>query len=71
MLLKRCDYAYGLNEILASYRQVSTSISHSLKNRIVRTWNVYRKAEKLSIIKSSYYYLLHTLITLKKRKRVR
>lgn len=70
MLLRKCDYAYGLNEVLASYRQVPTSISHNLKNRIVRTWNVYRKAEGLSVIKSAYYYLLHTFITLKKRKKL-
>lgn len=70
MLLRKCDYAYGLNEVLASYRQVPTSISHNLKNRLARTWNVYRKAEGLSVIKSTYYYLLHTFITLKKRKKL-
>lgn len=71
MLLKKVPYAYGLKECLASYRQVSGSISHSLKRRLSRTWNVYRKVEHLSVIKSAYLYLRHMICILTKRKSVK
>ena len=69
MLLKRVPCAYGLNECLASYRQVPGSISHSIKRRIKRTWDVYRRSEGFSTIKSFYYLIMHFLCVLKKRKR--
>lgn len=69
MLLKKCDYAYGIDEILASYRQVDGSISSDLKRRLSRTWKIYRESEKFSVPVSVYYYLLHMLAVLNKRKK--
>lgn len=69
MLLKKCDYAYGIDEVLASYRQVPNSISNNLWRRLVRTWKIYRESEKFSVPVSAYYYVLHMLVTLQKRKR--
>lgn len=71
MLLKRVPYAYGINECLASYRQVPESISHNLMRRLSRTWNVYRKVEHLSVMKSAYLYMRHIACILTKRKTVR
>lgn len=68
MLVKRTTYAYGLNEILASYRQVPSSISHNFKSRMSRTWIVYRKVEHLSFCKSTYLYVRHMFCMLTKRK---
>lgn len=69
LLLKKCDYAYGIDEVLASYRQVQGSISNNWKRRITRTWKIYRESEKFSVLVSVYYYILHALLTLKKRKK--
>lgn len=69
MLLKKCDYAYGIDEVLASYRQVKSSISNNLGRRLRRTWRIYRESEKFSVPVSAYYYMLHMLVTLQKRKR--
>jgi len=69
LLLKKCDYAYGFDEVLASYRQVQGSISNNWKRRISRTWKIYRESEGFSVPVSAYYYILHALVTLKKRKK--
>lgn len=68
MLIKRTTYAYGLNEVLASYRQVPSSISHNFKSRMSRTWVVYRRAEHLPFCKSIYLYVRHMFYMLTKRK---
>lgn len=70
LLLKRCGYAYGIDEILASYRQVKGSLSDNLKQRLSRAWKIYRIIEKFSVLESMFYYILHALVTLKKRKKV-
>lgn len=67
-ILKYIDFAYGLQIELASYRQVSTSLSHSLKARVVRHWILYRKIEKLSLIYSLWNYLKYFNYVLAKRK---
>lgn len=55
-LLKKTDYAYGLNEILAQYRVRKNSISSNKTNAAKFTWRLYREIEGFSLIKSSYYF---------------
>ena len=53
------DLAYGLQESLAYYRVVNNSRS-SNKIDIVRFhWKIYREIEKLSLVKSIYYYVIY------------
>ena len=42
----------GQNEVLAQYRRVPRSLSSNKFNAMKRTWNLYRKVEKLSILRS-------------------
>jgi teichuronic acid biosynthesis glycosyltransferase TuaG len=55
-LLKKTDYAYGLNESLAQYRVRKNSISANKVNAAKFTWRLYREVEELSLVKASYYF---------------
>ncbi|ART78828.1 MULTISPECIES: glycosyltransferase family 2 protein [Oceanisphaera] len=55
-LLKKTDFAYGLNETLGIYKVRQDSISASKKNAALFTWRLYRDVEKLNLIKASYYF---------------
>ena len=55
-ILKDHEYAYLLDEVLGSYRQVPGSISSNKFGALKRTWNTYRNIEKLSFIKAGYYF---------------
>jgi teichuronic acid biosynthesis glycosyltransferase TuaG len=55
-LLKRTEYAYGLNEKLAQYRVRSDSISANKLSAAQYTWRLYRDVEKLNLLKASYYF---------------
>ena len=55
-LLKRSDYAYGLNEPLAQYRVRADSISANKANAAKFTWRLYREVEGLNLVKASYYF---------------
>lgn len=69
-LLKKIDYAYGLDEVLSTYRQVRNSLSSGIKNKLTRIWCVYRNIEEISFIKSSYYYIIYIFNVIQKRKKV-
>ncbi len=57
-LLKKSEYAYGLDEDLATYRVRTNSISSNKLNTISSIWKLYREVEKLSIVES-FYFSLH------------
>lgn len=56
-ILKNGHLAYGLNENLVKYRRVANSLSSNKLEAIRRIWNLYRKAEKLSVIYSAYNFV--------------
>ena len=68
LILKRGFKAYGLNEVLAKYRLVSTSNTSKKSKAAKEVWDVYRKVEKLSIVKSLWYFVNYAFNALKKRK---
>lgn len=55
-LLKKTEYAYGLNETLGLYKLRSDSISANKKSAAMFTWRLYREVEKLNLFKASYYF---------------
>lgn len=55
-VLKVEAYAYGLNEDLANYTVRSDSISANKFKAAQYNWHLYRNIEKLSILKSLYYF---------------
>lgn len=56
-ILRNGHTAYGLNENLVKYRRVANSLSSNKVEAIRRIWNLYRKAEKLSLIYSAYNFV--------------
>lgn len=44
----------GQNEVLAQYRRVPQSLSSNKLKAVKRTWYLYRRVEKLSIMKSAW-----------------
>lgn len=57
MILKKTEKAYCLHESLMQYRIHKGSVSSNKTKMVKYQWNVYRKVERLSIIKSCYYML--------------
>lgn len=55
-LLKKTDYAYGIQEVLAQYRVRSGSVSSKKRNAAAFTWQLYREVEKLNLTKSCYFF---------------
>ncbi|MGL4803098.1 MAG: glycosyltransferase family 2 protein [Cetobacterium sp.] len=54
-LIKELKIFYGNNEVLGKYRINSQSVSRKKYKMAYYQYNVYRKYEKLSILKSLYY----------------
>jgi len=67
LIMKRGFRAYGLNEVLAKYRLVSTSNTAKKYKAVADVWKVYREIEKLSLIKSSWYFIHYIFNAIKKR----
>ena len=63
-LLKKAD-GYGLNQVLSSYRDRTGSISSNKLGLIKYEWHIYRKHEKLSVVKSLFYVLTAILFKMK------
>lgn len=67
-IIKQLPSAHGLNETLGYYRVNPNSIS-SNKIRAVRwTWDIYRKSQNISVIKSAAYLTGHIIQAMKKRR---
>lgn len=56
-LLREGYIAYGLNESLALYRKVESSISNDKWKAAVNHWKNCREVEKLSFFKCLYYFI--------------
>ena len=66
-ILKKVDYAYGLNEILSYYRRTPGTLSSNKFEAIKRIWNLYRNVENLNIFKSSYCFCWYALRAVRRR----
>jgi len=67
-ILKRIGHTRGIVEPLAQYRILSTSISSNKIKTLKWQWRIYRKIEKLDILKSSYYFAWYAYYALMKRR---
>ncbi len=59
-ILKRGHIAYGIPQDLARYRVASSSVSSDKRRSAGWTWNIYRRVEGLSVIKSAWCFLHYT-----------
>lgn len=55
-ILRSGFLAYGLDEVLATYRRPAQSLSSNKLVAIKRIWNLYRNVEELNMIASAYYF---------------
>ena len=67
IIMKRGFYAYGLNENLAKYRNVSISNTASKWRAAKDVWMVYSKIEKLSFLYSIWCFLNYAFNAIIKR----
>lgn len=68
-ILKNGYVAYGLNEPLAYYRKVNGSRGYNKIKSAKNRWKLYRKNEKITFVKSMYYYMFYLSNSIKKRKK--
>jgi glycosyltransferase involved in cell wall biosynthesis len=54
-ILRFCGVAYGNQRIVGSYRMRSGGVTSSKRKMIIPQYKVYRKAEKMNVVKSMYY----------------
>ena len=55
-ILKRVDYAFGINQTLAKYRVYDDQSSARKTQMAMENWRLYRNIEKLSLPTSLYYF---------------
>lgn len=66
-VLKIIKCAYGLNENLSFYRRTNDSLSSNKIRALKRTWHLYRKVEKLNLVKSGYNFCWYCFNAVKRR----
>lgn len=66
-ILKKIDYAYGLNEILSFYRRTEGTLSSNKVEAIKRIWNLYRNEEKLGFVYSCVCFFGYIVNAIKRR----
>lgn len=66
-ILKKIDFAYGLNEILSYYRRVNNTLSSNKFVAIKRIWNLYRNVEHLNIFYSIYNFIFYAFNAVRRR----
>ena len=66
-ILKNEEYAFGLNQVLASYRLSSNSNTKNKLFAAIDVWRVYRNYERLNFIDSFYNFMHYAFNALKKR----
>lgn len=58
-ILRKNKVAYGLKDNLVMYRVTKEGLSSNKFVNLKRTWNLYRKQQKLPIILSVYYFVCY------------
>lgn len=66
-VLKKIQYAYGLNEVLSYYRRTNNSLSANKLTALKRTWNLYRNVEHLNILSSLYNFCWYCFNAVRRR----
>lgn len=66
-LLRNGYVAYGLDENLVLYRRAGKTLSSNKLEAIRRIWNLYRKAEGMSVFSSAYHFCFWAVRAVKRR----
>lgn len=60
-ILKKNITAYNVNKSLACYRKSNESFSSNKIKAAVNQFKIYRKIEKISLLKSIYYFIFYSI----------
>ncbi len=66
-VLRNGYVAYGLDENLALYRRAGRSLSSNKLEALRRIWNLYRKAEKMSVASSAWHFCFWAVRAVRRR----
>lgn len=66
-LLKRVEFAYGLNEVLSVYRVRGDSISANKLKAAQTNWSVYRDVEGLNRLQAAWYFCHYAIYSVARR----
>ena len=66
-LLKEEEFAYGIQQELAVYREHKFSNTSNKLRAVYDVWNVYRKHERLNVLNSIYNFIFYAFNAFKKR----
>lgn len=66
-VLRNGYVAYGLDENLVKYRRAGKSLSSNKLEALRRIWNLYRKAEGMSVISSAWHFCFWAVRAVKRR----
>lgn len=66
-VFRKGDIMIGLDEVLMKYRVQKNSLSSNKFKSAHQIWRIYRDIEKISFLKSSYYFSCYAINALKKR----
>lgn len=58
-IIKKFGPAYGIKQTLASYTAGGNSVSSNKLQVLKYQWRIYREVEKISVIKSAYYFIYY------------
>lgn len=58
-ILKKIDYAYGIKDVMATYRIRKKSVSRNKIKMANTQWKFLREVEKLPLIQTIYYFILY------------
>lgn len=67
-ILREIDTTKGILEPLGTYRILKNSVSSNKKNAAKYQWKIYREVEKLSFVKSIYYFVQYAYYGVMKYK---
>lgn len=66
-ILKKVDFAYGLQDVLASYRLRDFSMSAKKTEMIKWNWRLYREIEEMNVFKAFFYIICNVFFKLKNK----
>jgi teichuronic acid biosynthesis glycosyltransferase TuaG len=66
-VLKHGYVEHGLDENLVKYRRAGKSLSSNKLEAVRRIWNLYRRAEGMSVISSAYHFCFWAVRAVKRR----
>ena len=66
-MLKQCGHAYGIEEVLGSYREYGNSLSSNKFTAAQWMWKIYREYENFGFFKSSWYFVNYAMRAVLKR----